>query len=128
MGCEPPRSTRRRYRCGCLLGIPTKYEVRVHLVGSPFDQLPTWVAKAARDPTLLAIAEVNADHLLQFSEIKMGADVVMLATPEIGGLPYVPTALVAVGGLSAALSTADRLLLAIGSALADDVFRGEDAG
>lgn len=109
------------------LAVLVKYEVMAHLVGLPFDQLPTWVAQWARDPALLAIADVNADHILQFSEIKMGADVVMLATPEIGGLPYVVTALVAVGGLAAALSTADGLLLAIGSALAHDVFRGDDA-
>lgn len=112
------------YMSAPALAVLVKYEVMAHLVGLPFDQLPTWVAQWARDPTLLAIADVNADHILQFSEIKMGADVVMLATPEIGGLPYVVTALVAVGGLAAALSTADGLLLTIGSALAHDVFSG----
>ena len=46
----------------------------------------------------------------------------MLATPEIGGLPYVVSVLVAAGGLAAALSTADGLLLTIGNALAHDVY------
>lgn len=115
------------YMSAPALAVLVKYEVMAHLVGLPFDQLPAWVAQWARDPTLLAIADVNADHILQFAEIKMGADVVMLATPEIGGLPYVVTALVAVGGLAAALSTADGLLLTIGSALAHDVLRADEA-
>jgi cation/acetate symporter len=109
------------YMSAPALAVLVKYEVMAHLVGLPFDQLPGWVAQWARDPSLLAIADVNADHILQFSEIKMGADVVMLATPEIGGLPYVVTVLVAVGGLAAALSTADGLLLTIGNAMAHDV-------
>ena len=46
----------------------------------------------------------------------------MLATPEIAGLPYVIAGLVAAGGLAAALSTADGLLLAIANALSHDVY------
>jgi cation/acetate symporter len=46
----------------------------------------------------------------------------MLATPELGGLPYVVSVLVAAGGLAAALSTADGLLLTIGNAMAHDVY------
>lgn len=109
------------------LAVLVKYEVMAHLVGQPFDHLPAWVAQWARDPTLLSVADVNGDHILQFAEIKMGADLVMLATPEIGGLPYVVSVLVAAGGLAAALSTADGLLLTIGNALAHDVyFDGEN--
>ena len=46
----------------------------------------------------------------------------MIATPEIAGLPYVISGLVAAGGLAAALSTADGLLLAIANALSHDVY------
>jgi len=46
----------------------------------------------------------------------------MLATPEIGGLPYVVSGLVAAGGLAAALSTADGLLLTISNALVRDLY------
>lgn len=46
----------------------------------------------------------------------------MLATPEIAGLPYVVSGLVAAGGLAAALSTADGLLLAIANAFSHDVY------
>jgi cation/acetate symporter len=48
--------------------------------------------------------------------------VLVLATPEIAGLPYVISGLVAAGGLAAALSTADGLLLAISNALSHDIY------
>jgi cation/acetate symporter len=104
------------------LAVLVKYEVMAHLVGLPFDSLPSWVAQWARDPSLLTVSDVNGDHILQFAELKMGADLIMLATPEIGGLPYVVSVLVAAGGLAAALSTADGLLLTIGNAMAHDVY------
>src|SRR3546814_19548882 len=52
----------------------------------------------------------------------MGADVVVLAMPEIGGLPYVVSGLVAAGGLAAALSTADGLLLTLSNSLSHDMW------
>lgn len=103
------------------LAALVKYEVMANLVGQPFDGLPAWVAQWARDPSLLKVEDVNGDRVLQFAEIKIGADLVMLATPEIGGLPYVVSMLVAAGGLAAALSTADGLLLTIGNAVAHDL-------
>lgn len=104
------------------LAVLVKYEVMAHLVGQPFESLPSWMAQWARDPALLSFSDVNGDHILQFAEIKIGADLVMLATPELGGLPYVVSVLVAAGGLAAALSTADGLLLTIGNAMAHDVY------
>ncbi|MDD2925930.1 VC_2705 family sodium/solute symporter [Rhodoferax sp.] len=109
------------------LAVLVKYEIMGHLVGQRFDELPVWIAQWARlDPSLISVSDVNGDHILQFAELRLGADIVMLATPEIGGLPYVVSGLVAAGGLAAALSTADGLLLTIGNALAHDLFyRGE---
>ncbi|MDT8992115.1 VC_2705 family sodium/solute symporter [Curvibacter sp. APW13] len=110
------------------LAVLVKYEVMVHLVGQSFDQLPAWVVQWSRDPSLLWVADVNDDKVLQFAEIRVGADLLMLASPEIGGLPYIVSVLVAAGGLAAALSTADGLLLTIGNALAHDVyFEGESS-
>ncbi len=108
------------------LAVLVKYEVLSQLVGQSFDNLPKWIAQWAQvDPSLIAVSDVNGDRVLQFSEIKLGADIIMLATPELGGLPYVISGLVAAGGLAAALSTADGLLLTMGNALAYDVyFRG----
>jgi cation/acetate symporter len=59
---------------------------------------------------------------LTFSQFSINSDTVVLATPEIAGLPYVIAGLVAAGGLAAALSTADGLLLAIANALSHDVY------
>jgi cation/acetate symporter len=105
------------------LAALVKFEVMNNLVGSSFDALPAWIAQWGRvDPSLLSVADVNGDRILQWGEIRLGADIIMLATPELGGLPYVISGLVAAGGLAAALSTADGLLLTISNALVRDLF------
>ena len=105
------------------LAILAKYEVYSHLVGSSFASLPAWVSNwAAVDKTLMAIADINKDGIVQLAEITIGGDLIVLATPEIAGLPYVISGLVAAGGLAAALSTADGLLLTIANALSHDVY------
>jgi cation/acetate symporter len=70
----------------------------------------------------LSVVDVNKDGLLQLNEMSIGGDIIMLAAPAIGGLPYVVSGLVAAGGLAAALSTADGLLLTIASSLSHDVY------
>lgn len=108
------------------LAVLVKFEVMNNLVGSSFDQLPNWMAQWARvDASLLSVEDVNGDGIVQFGEIRFGADLIMLATPEIGGLPYVISGLVAAGGLAAALSTADGLLLTISNALVRDLYHQE---
>ena len=103
------------------LAVLVKYEVMQGLVGSSFDQLPHWIAQWARvDPALISVQDINGDGILQFGELRLAADMIMLATPELGGLPYVVSGLVAAGGLAAALSTADGLLLTISNALVHD--------
>lgn len=105
------------------LAALVKYEVMHNLVGVRFDELPTWIAQWSRvDGSLLAVEDVNGDGRLQWGEIRLGADLIMLATPEIAGLPYVMSGLVAAGGLAAALSTADGLLLTISNALVRDLY------
>jgi cation/acetate symporter len=66
--------------------------------------------------------DINKDGILQLGEMRIGGDIVVLATPEIAGLPYVISGLVAAGGLAAALSTADGLLLTIANALSHDLY------
>ncbi|WCM92013.1 VC_2705 family sodium/solute symporter [Acidovorax sp. NCPPB 2350] len=105
------------------LAVLVKFEVMQNLVGSRFDALPGWIGQWSRvDPALLSVEDVNGDGIVQFGEIRLGADLIMLATPELGGLPYVVSGLVAAGGLAAALSTADGLLLTISNALVRDLF------
>ena len=68
------------------------------------------------------IADFNGDGILQLNEWFMRTGVVVLATPEVAGLPYVISGLVAAGGMAAAMSTADGLVLAIANALSHDVY------
>jgi cation/acetate symporter len=105
------------------LGVLAKYDVYTLVVGSEFAKLPGWVAAwSAVDPGLLSVSDVNRDGILQLAEISIGGDIIVLATPEVAGLPYVISGLVAAGGLAAALSTADGLLLTIANALSHDLY------
>lgn len=98
-----------------------KYEVFTHLVDIPIAKLPGWVAAWSK-VGLVSIEDINRDGILQLAELSLNPDVIVLATPEIAGMPYVVSGLVAAGGLAAALSTADGLLLTITSALSHDVY------
>jgi cation/acetate symporter len=105
------------------LAILAKYEVYSNLVGSSFASLPAWVSNwSTVDKTLMNIADINKDGIVQLAEIVIGGDLIVLATPEIAGLPYVISGLVAAGGLAAALSTADGLLLTIANAMSHDLY------
>jgi cation/acetate symporter len=105
------------------LAVLIKVEVFQSLVGQRFDQLPAWISNWSHvDGSLLQVADVNGDGLLQLGEMKIGGDIVVLAAPEIAGLPYVISGLVAAGGIAAALSTADGLLLTIANALSHDLW------
>ena len=105
------------------LAVLVKFVMYNDVVGSSFATLPAWVANwAAVDPGLLSITDINKDGIVQLAEIKIGPDIVVLATPEIAGLPYVVSGMVAAGGLAAALSTADGLLLTMANALSHDVY------
>ena len=105
------------------LAVLVKFDIYNFVVGSKYADLPAWVAAWAKiDPRLLSITDVNKDGIVQLAEIVLGQDIVVLATPEIAGLPYVISGLVAAGGLAAALSTADGLLLTIANALSHDLY------
>ena len=98
-----------------------KYEIYSNLIGSTIAQLPSWVGAWGK-VGLVSIEDINRDGILQLAELSLNPDVIVLATPEIAGLPYVISGLVAAGALAAALSTADGLLLTIASALSHDVY------
>ncbi|NHQ89559.1 sodium:solute symporter family protein [Janthinobacterium lividum] len=107
------------------LAVLVKYDIYSALVGTQYANLPTWVsywANVDKLSPLISIVDVNRDGIVQLAEISIDADVLVLATPEIAGLPYVISGLVAAGGLAAALSTADGLLLAISNALSHDIY------
>ena len=98
-----------------------KWEIYTHLVGSDIATLPAWLAYWGKIG-LVHIEDLNGDGVLQLAELSLNTDVIVLATPEIAGLPYVVSGLVAAGGLAAALSTADGLLLTISNALSHDLY------
>jgi cation/acetate symporter len=107
------------------LAVLVKYDIYSALVGTDYNHLPNWVsywANVDKLNPLFSISDINRDGVVQLAEITIDADVLVLATPEIAGLPYVISGLVAAGGLAAALSTADGLLLAISNALSHDVY------
>jgi cation/acetate symporter len=107
------------------LAVLVKYDLYTSLVGSDYNSLPAWVsywANVDKLHPLVQITDINGDGYVQLAEIAIDADMVVLATPEIAGLPYVISGLIAAGGLAAALSTADGLLLTISSALAHDTY------
>ncbi|MDY0014137.1 MAG: sodium:solute symporter family protein [Rhodocyclaceae bacterium] len=98
-----------------------KWEIYNSVVGSSLSILPSWVVSWGK-VGLVRIEDLNGDGILQLAELSLNTDVIVLATPEIAGLPYVVSGLVAAGGLAAALSTADGLLLTISNALSHDLY------
>jgi cation/acetate symporter len=80
-----------------------------------------WIQKWS-NVGFLVVSDSNGDGILQINEFFMKTGIVVLATPEIAGLPYVISGLVAAGGMAAAMSTADGLLLAIANALSHDLY------
>ena len=107
------------------LAVLVKYDIYTSLLGTDFSKMPSWVsywASVDKVNPLVSITDMNKDGIVQLAEIVMDGDIVVLATPEIAGLPYVISGLIAAGGLAAALSTADGLLLTISNALSHDVY------
>ncbi|WOJ93844.1 sodium:solute symporter family protein [Congregibacter variabilis] len=95
-----------------------------------YEERPQWF-KNWEKTGLLAFEDKNADGLMQYSAdesvnelVKVDRDIIVLANPEIAQLPNWVIALVAAGGLAAALSTAAGLLLAIASAISHDLLKG----
>lgn len=99
-----------------------KLEIYSNVIGQPIASLPAWVQNWSQVGGLLTLTDANADGILQLKEFVINQDIIVLSMPEIAGLPYVISGLVAAGGLAAALSTADGLLLAIANALSHDIY------
>ncbi|HAN28348.1 MAG TPA: cation acetate symporter, partial [Haliea salexigens] len=95
-----------------------------------YDQRPDWF-RNWETTGLLAFEDKNGDGRIQYSAdaatnemVTVDNDIMVLANPEIAQLPNWVIALVAAGGLAAALSTAAGLLLAIASAISHDLLKG----
>ena len=111
------------YVCAPVLAVLVKYEVLTSVVGTPFAELPRWILEWSKtEPSLVSVVDINHDGVLQLAELRITPDILVLAAPEIGGMPFAVSCLVAAGGLAAALSTADGLLLTIANALSHDLY------
>jgi cation/acetate symporter len=115
----------------------SKLEVYTNVIGRNLDQVRPWLftwgelglikicgKDALNHEAIIAACKAVAGHpgVVRLQDFSINTDVIVLSTPEIAGLPYVISGLVAAGGLAAALSTADGLLLAIANALSHDVY------
>ncbi len=103
----------------------------------PYEEVPEWFTTWERTE-LIAYEDHNGDGLIQYvgpdavdasgqpvqNELTIDRDIMVLANPEIAGLPAWVVGLVAAGGLAAALSTAAGLLLVVSSAISHDLLKG----
>jgi cation/acetate symporter len=122
-GATPPTWAAPRFSSGAIAWADANGDGNIQL--GPFTAADAADATKGGTAGELAGTGVTAaatDGTLQFAELGISADLIVLATPEIAGLPYTIAALVAAGGLAAALSTADGLLVVIASAVAHDVY------
>jgi cation/acetate symporter len=115
----------------------SKLEVYTNIIGRDLTAVRPWLFQwgelgliqicgknAASIDAIVAACKAIAGHpgVVRLQDFVINTDVIVLSTPEIAGLPYVISGLVAAGGLAAALSTADGLLLAIANALSHDIY------
>ena len=103
----------------------------------PYEAVPEWFT-TWENTELIAYEDHNGDGLIQYvgpdavdasgqpvrNELTIDQDIMVLANPEIAGLPNWVVGLVAAGGLAAALSTAAGLLLVVSSAISHDLLKG----
>src|SRR6266542_4199020 len=94
----------------------SKLEVYTNIIGRDLTSIRPWLFQWGE----LGLIQICGK--IRFQDFVINTDVIVLSTPEIAGLPYVISGLVAAGGLAAALSTADGLLLAIANALSHDIY------
>ena len=99
-----------------------RFAVFTRLVGSKVSELPGWVT-FWQPAGLFSVVDKNGDGIVQWADfVVRSTDFVVLSMPEVAGLPFVITGLVMAGGLAAALSTADGLLLTIANAISHDLY------
>lgn len=105
----------------------SKLQIIEDVNGTALSDMPSWFNTWSEVGLITqadgsAISALPADATVNYGDILINNDIIVLASPEIGGLPAPIVGLVAAGALAAALSTASGLLLVISSAVANDVY------
>ena len=98
-----------------------RFILMTEVAGSQIASLPGWT-KSWVDTGKLQVADQNSDGILQWTEIVIANDIVVMATPEIANLGVFVIGLVAAGAMAAALSTAGGLMISISSSFAHDIY------
>ncbi|WP_113928293.1 sodium:solute symporter family protein [Bacillus sp. P14.5] len=99
----------------------SRFILMTKVAGQRISELPGWTTSWV-DTGKLQIADANGDGILQWSELVISNDIVVMATPEIANLGVFVIGLVAAGAMAAALSTAGGLMMAISSSFAHDIY------
>ncbi|KGX89657.1 sodium:solute symporter family protein [Pontibacillus marinus] len=99
----------------------SRFILMTKVAGSAINDLPAWTT-AWVDTGRLSVADKNGDGVLQWAEIVISKDIVVMATPEIANLGIFVIGLMAAGAMAAALSTAGGLMIAISAALSHDIY------
>ena len=98
-----------------------RFILMTEVAGSQIANLPAWT-KSWVDTGKLQIADQSGDGILQWNELVIANDIVVMATPEIANLGMFVIGLVAAGAMAAALSTAGGLMISISSSFAHDIY------
>ncbi len=131
------------YTTAPAIGVFVRTNLIETISGKPYAEAPAWFSNWEK-AKLIAFDDKNRDGKIQYyndlskdpafikeserkgwkgNELTIDKDIMVLANPEIAGLPAWVIALVAAGGLAAALSTAAGLLLVISSAVSHDLLK-----
>jgi cation/acetate symporter len=116
------------YTTAPAVGVFGIYNMITNINGQKIESLPAWVQNWQKTG-LITIEDKNKDGMILYqkdkvkNELTIDKDIMVLANPEIAGLPNWVVALVAAGGLAAALSTAAGLLLVISTAISRDLLK-----
>ncbi len=116
------------YTTAPAIGVFARTNLLDTVAGQPYDEMPEWFRKW-ENTGLISFDDRDGDGAILYSgdeernELTVNPDIMVLANPEISGLPNWVVGLVAAGGLAAALSTAAGLLLVVSSAISHDLLK-----
>jgi cation/acetate symporter len=115
------------YTTAPAVGAFTKLNLLQDVQGVPANELPSWIENWAATGLVTVAEGVDtiesvANNPAAGADLTVNNDILVLASPEIAGLPAPIVGLVAAGGLAAAMSTAAGLLLVISSSVSHDLY------